>query len=57
MKDTQDTKSREKSDIDKIASVTPFESKQLEGQKFAKGNMLGGAAPVVETDTTAPWEK
>ena len=38
------------SDIRQIAELTPFEVKDLAGQKFLKkGNMLGGASPVVES--------
>ncbi len=40
---------RHQSDVEKIASLTPFQEKDLTGKRnLARGNMLGGASPVVE---------
>ncbi|MEN9922413.1 MAG: hypothetical protein RL097_690 [Candidatus Parcubacteria bacterium] len=41
--------------IEEVAAMTPFPADQLLGQRFARGNMLGGAAPVQEADGDAPW--
>ena len=35
-------------DLEKIASMTPFTTQDLSGRSFRKGNMLGGANPVIE---------
>lgn len=40
--------------LNEVANMTPFNVKQLHGQKFGRGNMLGGAN-VVESGTEAPW--
>lgn len=42
-------------DLITIETLTPFASEDLVGQKFARGNMLGGAHPL-ESATPAPWE-
>lgn len=39
-----------------IASLTPFTEEDLAGQTFGRGNVLGGANPVVESGVDAPWE-
>ena len=39
----------ERQDLAKIAEVTPFSEKDLEGQKLRRGSMLGGANPVIES--------
>jgi hypothetical protein len=41
--------------LDEVAEMTPFPVKQLQGQRFARGNMLGGAVPVKEAENKAPW--
>ncbi len=43
--------------IDEMVELTPFKEKDLAGQTFAKGNMLGGATPIVEAGKDAPWHK
>ncbi len=52
----QDTKLTEatKDALNEVANMTPFNANQLHGQKFGRGNMLGGAN-VVESATEAPW--
>lgn len=40
--------------LNEVANMTPFNANQLQGQKFGRGNMLGGAN-VVESATEAPW--
>lgn len=44
-------------DLQELAGVIPFEAEDLKGQLFAKGNMLGGSVPVVESASEAPWKK
>lgn len=39
-----------------IADITPFDVTDLKGQKFARGNMLGGTVPVQESSTEASWK-
>lgn len=52
----QDTKITEEVSgaLNEVANMTPFDASQLQGQKFGRGNMLGGAN-VVESATEAPW--
>ncbi len=45
-----------KGDLAAIANLTPFTEKDLVGQTFGRGNMLGGANPVVESGAQAPWK-
>jgi hypothetical protein len=42
-------KDQQQNDASKIAQLTPFQEKDLGGKRaLARGNMLGGASPVVE---------
>jgi hypothetical protein len=41
--------------LEEVAAMTPFSTEQLQGQKFARGNMLGGAGPVQQAGGEAPW--
>ena len=41
--------------LGEVSEMTPFPTEQLQGQRFARGNMLGGAVPVKEADGEAPW--
>ena len=36
-------------DLRIIASLTPFETEELIGERFKNGNMLGGAHPLAST--------
>jgi hypothetical protein len=44
-------------EVSEIAQLSPFKAEDLKGQLFAKGNMLGGAVPVIEAGAEAPWKK
>ena len=52
----EDVKSTEtvRDALDEVADMTPFNANQLQGQKFGRGNMLGGSN-VIESATEAPW--
>jgi hypothetical protein len=49
------TKPIDQQQLNEVADMTPFPAEQLLGQRFARGNMLGGAVPVREADREAPW--
>lgn len=53
-KDVQDNQTEQRN---KIVSLTPFQLTDLDGQKFARGSMLGGAVPVQEAEHEAPWKE
>jgi hypothetical protein len=55
MNDTRTSTKPVDKQLDEVASMTPFPVEQLQGQRFARGNMLGGAVPVREADGDAPW--
>jgi hypothetical protein len=42
---------------EEISKLTPFSMEDMEGQRFARGSMLGGAVPVQEAAHDAPWIK
>ncbi len=42
--------------VAEVAQVSPFTPSELQGQTFARGNMLGGAVPIREGGL-APWQK
>ena len=50
------SKQPKQGDVAAIASLTPFTEEDLAGQTFGRGNMLGGANPVVESGADAPWK-
>lgn len=43
------------SSLEEVARLSPFSEKELVGQKFARGGMLGGSMPLVEAPEEAPW--
>lgn len=49
------TKPVDQQQLGEVAAMTPFPVEQLQGQRFARGNMLGGAVPVKEAEGDAPW--
>lgn len=55
MNDTRTSTKPFDTQLDEVAGMTPFPVEQLQGQHFARGNMLGGAVPVKEADGDAPW--
>jgi len=40
---------------EEISKLTPFSMDDMDGQRFARGSMLGGAVPVQEAAHDAPW--
>ncbi len=40
---------------EEISKLTPFNMEDMDGQRFARGSMLGGAVPVQEAAHDAPW--
>lgn len=42
--------------LEDIANISPFDINDLKGQKFSRGNMLGGTVPVQESSTEAAWK-
>lgn len=40
---------------EEIVALTPFTIDDMDGQRFARGSMLGGAVPVQEAAHDAPW--
>lgn len=45
-----------KKDVREIGNLTPFTTTDLQGERFARGNMLGGASPLGSA-TPPPWKK
>jgi hypothetical protein len=45
---------QDSTDLEEIASRTPFTEEDLRGLHLKRGNMLGGANPL-ESSTPAPW--
>ena len=43
-------------DLREIAELAPFQVEELSGERFARGNMLGGANPL-DASHEAPWKR
>jgi hypothetical protein len=52
---TRSSTDKTEEQLQEVADMTPFPAEQLQGQRFARGNMLGGAVPVKEAGSEAPW--